>query len=93
VGEPVTFLDLLHSDQSMFQDLLRLMMMHPESVANLNLSMPGTTTEGGDQVFVCMMFMFMFMYDVYMYCNIVFFPNCLFTNASLFYPPYPLRLI
>jgi hypothetical protein len=82
VGEPVTFLDLLHSDQSMFQDLLRLMMMHPESVANLNLSMPGTTTEGGDQVCLCMMFLIAF----------VFIPTCLFTYASLFLHPAKIDL-
>jgi len=47
VGEPISFFDLLHSDQALFQDLLRLMMMPDDAVKALHLMMPDTTTEGG----------------------------------------------
>lgn len=49
VGRPVHFLDLLSANQDLFQDLLRLMMMTPESVLGLNLVMPRTGTEGGEK--------------------------------------------
>lgn len=48
VGQPLTFLDLLGSHQDLFQDLLQLMMLPPSAVAALNLTMPPTSTSGGE---------------------------------------------
>jgi hypothetical protein len=43
-------LDLLHSNQELFQDLLKLMMLPPDAVTRLRLTLPGTsaTAAGGD---------------------------------------------
>lgn len=48
VGRPLHFLDLLHSNQALFQDLLRLMLLSPSGVAELGLRMPPTSTSGGE---------------------------------------------
>ena len=41
LGRPVHFMDLLNSNQGLFQDLLKLMMLPRDGVANLKLTMPG----------------------------------------------------
>ena len=50
LGRPLHFLDLLNSNQELFQDLLKLMMLPPDAVALLRLTMPDTTATapGGD---------------------------------------------
>lgn len=50
LGRPLHFLDLLHSNQELFQDLLKLMMLPPDAVTRLRLTLPGTsaTAAGGD---------------------------------------------
>jgi len=40
VGRPVHFMDLLHDNQSLFRDLLTLMMLPPAAVGQLELYMP-----------------------------------------------------
>ena len=44
LGRPLHFLDLLHSDQALFQDLLKLMMLPPDAVEKLRLRLPGTSS-------------------------------------------------
>ena len=50
LGRPLHFLDLLHSNQELFQDLLKLMMLPPDAVSRLGLKLPDTTASapGGD---------------------------------------------
>jgi hypothetical protein len=50
LGRPLHFLDLLHSNQELFQDLLKLMMLPPDAVTRLRLTLPDTsaTAAGGD---------------------------------------------
>jgi hypothetical protein len=42
LGRPCNFLDLLNSNQKLFKDLLKLMMLPPDAVTNLGIRMPGT---------------------------------------------------
>ena len=43
IGRPVHFMDLLHTNQDLFRDLLKLLGMSHESVDDLHLRMPPTT--------------------------------------------------
>ena len=47
VHRPLLFSDLLHANQALFQDCLRLMLLEPGAVDDLRLKMPPTSTEGG----------------------------------------------
>jgi len=43
LGRPCQFLDLLSSNQKLFQDLLKLMMLPQDAIFNLNIKMPHTS--------------------------------------------------
>jgi hypothetical protein len=53
LGKPCHFLDLLNSNQKLFQDLLKVMLLPSDAVSNLGVRMPGTSAPAeGENVFL-----------------------------------------